>query len=88
MSEGPKVLLSIGFGIACIGFAALNYMNFSLQKHYRHGVWPRVTLKEYWRLVKERWVWRWPLYLAAICIPVGIVMTFGAIIYNNHMKVR
>jgi hypothetical protein len=88
MLEGPNEFLWIGFAISCVGFGALNYANLTMRWHYRNLDWRRMTRAEYWSLVKERWAWPWPFYAAAICIPVGIIVTFSAIVYNNHVKLR
>ncbi|UWZ82887.1 DUF4570 domain-containing protein [Occallatibacter riparius] len=80
-------IMWIGFVIAGAGFFALNYANVRIPRQsVNRG--PRHPLEtRYWSLVKEH-VGRWPLYTAAICIPLGIIITFGAIIYNNHLKLR
>jgi hypothetical protein len=88
MSEDANALLWIGFAIASAGFAALNFMNFAVRRHQRGRDLRHITKAEYLRLVKERWAWPWPFYTAAICIPVGIIVALGAIVYNNHMKFR
>jgi hypothetical protein len=88
MSEGPKALLWFGFGITCVGFGALYYTNRSLRKQRSNRESRRMTRAEYWSRIKEQWEWPWPFYTAAVCIPLGVAVAFGAIIYSNHMKLR
>jgi hypothetical protein len=78
----------IGFGIACVGFIALNYVNFSLQNTLGFRGFRSLTRGEYWRAVKKRRGSPWPLITASICIPLGIVIVFGTIIYNNHVRLK
>jgi hypothetical protein len=85
MSRGPMELMWWGFGIATVGFIAMNYVSFRMRKlglnrrgHFQSGQWSML----------RRHVGRWPLYTAAICIPAGIITVFVAIIYSNHLRLK
>jgi hypothetical protein len=87
MLRGPMAIMWIGFAIAGAGFFALNYANVRIPRQtVNRGA--RHPLETSYRSLVKQHVGRWPLYTAAICIPLGIIITFGAIIYNNHLKLR
>jgi hypothetical protein len=48
----------------------------------------RNTELTYLQLVRKRQAPTWPLIVAATCIPLGIVVIFGAIPWNNHLRLR
>lgn len=84
MQESAKVWVAIGFGIFCVGGVARAYMDFAANGmrmfyKFRRGN----TELSYWRLIKERNAPTLPLILSVICIPLGILVVFGAIIWVN-----
>jgi hypothetical protein len=88
MLEHSHFLIFVGFGIACVGFLAWNYVNFSVRGSLGSETYRRLAFTEYWRAVKQRWGSYWPLYTVSICIPVGIILMFAAIIYSNHLRLK
>lgn len=78
----------IGFTIACVGFVALNYANFRTRKGLGLGVAQRISHAEAKQLAHGQRPPRWSVYTASICIPLGILIAFGAIVYNNHIRIR
>jgi hypothetical protein len=48
----------------------------------------RNTELSYMRLVKETHAPAWPLYVSWTCVPLGIAVMFGAILWHNHLKLR
>jgi hypothetical protein len=88
MLETPKLLLWIGFAVACVGFAALNYANFGLRKRLGLGIVQKIPRTEVRRAYRNQTRARWPFYIAAVCIPLGILLAFSAIVYNNHVRLK
>jgi hypothetical protein len=64
------------------------YMNTSIRKQGRYRGWRRNTETEYSHLVKESIAPRLPLFASLICIPVGLALLIGAIIYSNHLRIK
>jgi hypothetical protein len=78
-----------GFVVACIGMLARIYMDFSVKDgDILSRPTGRNTEMEYERLMKEQGAPSWPLYVALTCIPLGIAIVFGAILWRNHLKLR
>lgn len=86
MQSSPIEYLWVGFGIACVGFMALNMSHRMRQQGFTRNP-RRLSLVRDWGLIKQH-VGVWPLVIAAVCIPAGIIMTFGAILYNNHSGLK
>ena len=83
------IILALGFIISCIGIFARIYMDRSVSRARRLGAHRgRNTELTYLHLVKQQRAPSWPLVLAASCIPLGIVIIFGAILWNNHLRLR
>jgi len=88
MLTGLHQAVFIGLGIACVGLGCRGYMDLCLRRHGRYRGWKHNTEREYFRLMKELKVPRWPLFAAIIFVPLGMILMFGAIIYSNHMRLR
>ena len=87
MHESPIPGVLIGFGIFCVGGLARAYMDFAAHgmrmfSDFRRGN----TEVSYWRLVKQRRAKVWPFVVCVVCIPLGIVVAFGSIIWSNHLR--
>jgi hypothetical protein len=46
------------------------------------------TEKRYMRLMHEQGAPAWPLFVTILCIPLGIAVFFGAIVWFNIHRVR
>jgi hypothetical protein len=86
MQESAKMWAAIGFGIFCVGGVARVYMDFAANGMNMFRKFQRGNTElGYWRLVKERNAPALPLFLSVVCIPVGILIVFGAItLVNKH----
>jgi hypothetical protein len=84
MHQSPLPGLIIGFAISCVGVFARVYMDFA-----EHGMKMFSTLRRgntevsYWRLVKQRRARAWPLFVSVVCIPLGVIVVFGSILWSN-----
>ena len=82
-------ILALGLIVSCIGVFARIYMDISLSHaHLSDSQKRRNTELRYFHLIKQRGVPAWPLVVAISCIPLGIVIIFGAIVWNNHLRLR
>jgi hypothetical protein len=89
MQRDLPFILAVGFIVFCIGGFARVYMDSSWKNgRFWGGHSTRNTELNYIRMEKETGKSRWPVYLAAICIPLGIAIVFGAILYYNHLRLR
>jgi hypothetical protein len=82
-----RFLLMLGSGVLLfgVGVAARTYMNIAIGKmRMSNGPYPRSTELKYKRLIKDHGAQTWPLALTAICMPLGVLITFAAIIFNNR----
>jgi hypothetical protein len=87
MLRGPMQVLWVGFGIACAGFVALNYISYRMrQQGFKRNAGRRLSSRN-WEMIRQCVGW-WPFVVAGVCIPAGILMAFSAIIYNNHLRLR
>ena len=81
------VILFLGFAVFCIGILARTYMNRVLNNGRLWGVEKgRSTELRYLQLVRKRRAPAWPLTVSVICIPLGIAVMFGSILWNNHLR--
>ena len=67
-------ILVIGFVICGIGMYCMTYVNHALN---------RGQMNE--RSKNGSGAPAWPLYVAFACIPLGIVIMFGAIVWKSHL---
>ncbi len=87
MQRNLFFILALGFLVCCVGGFARIYMdNVFYRSHLPGTKWGRTTELRYMRMIKEKGVPKWPLYVAVICIPLGIATCVGAILYNNHLR--
>jgi hypothetical protein len=87
MQRGPMEFMWLGFGIACVGFVALNYIGFVMRQRSLTRISRSKLQRRDWSAIKQR-VGSWPVYVAAVCIPVGILMVFSAIVFNNQLRMK
>ncbi|HEY1903208.1 MAG TPA: hypothetical protein VGG56_12290 [Terracidiphilus sp.] len=83
-------IVAIGFIVFCVGGLARVYMDFSSKngRFWGGNSAQKNTELSYIRMAKETGKSQWPVYLAAICIPLGIAIVFGAILYHNHLRLK
>jgi hypothetical protein len=87
MYQSPIPGVLIGFAVFCVGGVPRAYMDFAASgmkmfSDFRGGN----TEVNYGRLVKQRRVRAWPFYVCVVCVPLGIVIVFGSILWSNHLK--
>jgi hypothetical protein len=73
------------FGIGIFGFGVygMTYMNFRVQG-INNFLRPLSDLRaKYRRLVKEGGAPAWPLIVSAVCMPVGILIAFAAVLFSK-----
>jgi hypothetical protein len=81
-------MLATGVVLFGIGGLARTYMNVRISQMSSDGARTRSTEVKYLRLVRNSKVPIWPLAIAVIFIPLGIVTTFAAIIWSNRLSVK
>ena len=67
-------ILATGFVICGIGMYCMTYVEHRLNRSQK-----RIGS------TNGRSAPVWPLYVAFICIPLGIAIMFGAIVWKNHL---
>jgi hypothetical protein len=87
MFQSPLPGLIIGLAIFCVGGVARAYMDFAAHgmkkfSNFRRGN----TEAKYWRLVKQRRARAWPLFVSVVCIPLGVIVVFGSILWSNNHR--
>lgn len=83
------LILALGFIVSCVGIFARIYMDRSVNRARPLGAHRGSNTElTYLHLVKQHRAPSWPLFLAASCIPLGFVIIFGAILWNNHLRLR
>ena len=89
MSHGCVLLLVVGVLLFGIGGITRTYMNIVISRSsLLGGSGTRSTELRYKRLIKEQGGKVWPLVVTIICIPLGVLLVFAAIIWNNQMTAR
>ena len=85
-----RFVLMLAFGVVLFGVGALarTYMNIRIGQAPSDGSTTRSTEIKYMRLVRNKGAPIWPLIIAVVFIPLGIVATFTAIIWNNHLGAK
>lgn|GEM_PF-5363620 len=66
-------MLATGFVVCGIGMYFMTYVEHRLNRSRFPGSTNRASSPV------------WPLYVAFTCIPLGIVIMFGAIVWRNHL---
>src|ERR1035441_10603238 len=89
MSHGCVLMLVVGVLLFGIGAITRTYMNIMINRSpLPDGPGARSTELRYKRLIKEQGGKVWPLVVTIICIPLGVLLAFAAIICNNQMTAR
>ena len=88
MSRNLELLNDLGLLIFCVGGLARTYMNHSLDGLSLRGQLSGNTEQRYIRLVKEKGAPKWPLIVTVTLIPLGIIVMFGSIVWNNITRGR
>jgi hypothetical protein len=87
MFRGLFVILFLGFSFFCVGIFARTNMNRTLNCGRQWGVKKgRSTELRYIQLVRDKRASVWPLVVSIVFIPLGIVLMFGSIFWNNHLR--
>jgi hypothetical protein len=87
MNETAMLGVAIGFAVFLAGGLARAYMDFAANGRRMFYLLRRgSTESNYRKLIKERRASVWPLVLSSTCIPLGILIVFGSIIWNNHLR--
>jgi hypothetical protein len=76
------------FGLVLVGVGALARMNMNIvikRSPLPDSLGTDSTELRYRRLIKEQGVPVWPLVVTAVCIPLGIIISFAAIIWSNQI---
>jgi hypothetical protein len=79
------------FGVVLFGVGALarTYMNIVISRSPLAGSsGTRSTELRYKRLIREQGAGVWPLVVTVIFTPLGILIAFAAVIWNNHIATR
>jgi hypothetical protein len=76
------LMLAFGVAIFVVGGIARTYENIKISQSSVHnwGTWS--TELRYMRLVRERVAPLWPLIVASVCMPLGILISFAAILWS------
>ena len=78
------LLLAAGFVLFGIGVLSRTYMNMLIgQSPLSDGSNTRSTELRYKRLIREKGARVWPLVVTIICVPLGILLAFAAIVGSN-----
>jgi hypothetical protein len=83
MDAGSNALLVLGFLTFGLGGLARTYMNRQIRKRMpSRSIWASTEIG-YWRLVQDRQAPKWPLFVTLVCLPVGVVLVFTAVIISS-----
>jgi type III secretory pathway component EscT len=77
-------MLVFGGLLFIVGVLARSYMNIKIAQAQSNDSTTHSTQIRYMRLVRNNGASRWPLIIAVVLMPLGIILTFGAIIWSNH----
>lgn len=82
MSQRLRILVAVGLSVFFVGGIARTYMNIQL-RGWRSFIVPArgLTERQYGQLIRERGAPMWLLILSVSCIPLGIAIVFGAILW-------
>jgi hypothetical protein len=86
MSNRFVLMLASGFIVFGIGGLSRTYMNILIsQSLLSDGSNARSTELRYKRLIREKGARVWPLIVTVICVPLGILLVFTAIVGSNYL---
>ena len=88
MAERSVLMLAFGFGLFVIGGLARTYMNIRIAQAQSNDTTTRSTEIRYMRLVRNNGASLWPLIIAVVLMPLGVILTFAAIIWNNYSPTK
>jgi hypothetical protein len=82
MSFRFVLMLAFGVAVFIVGGLSRTYENIKISQSSVHnwGTWS--TELRYMRLVRELGAPLWPLIVASVCIPLGILIGFAAILLS------
>jgi hypothetical protein len=81
-------MLVFGIVLFAIGVLTRTYMNVVIGRSPLSGSDARSTELRYKRLIKEKGAPVWPLAVTVVLLPLGILIAFAAIIWNNQATAR
>ena len=84
MAERFVLMLAFGVVVFIIGGLARTYMNLKIAQAQSNDPTTRSTEIRYMRLVRSKGASLWPLIIAVVLMPLGVILTFAAIIWNNR----
>jgi len=79
------LMLTSGILLFGIGGLARTYMNVRIAQALSDGSTTRSTELKYLSLVRKNDAPMWQLVITVIFIPLGILTSFAAIIWSNHL---
>lgn len=87
---GERFVLMLVFGVVLfiVGVLARTYMNIKIAQAQSDDPNTRSTEIRYMRLVRNNGASLWPLIIAVVLMPLGVILTFGAIIWSNRSLPR
>ena len=89
MSYRFEIMLGFGMFVFTVGVLTRTYMNAVISRSSRpDGSGTRSTELRYWRLIKEQGARVWPFWVTVVLMPLGILITFAAIIWSNRVEGR
>ena len=88
LAERFVVMLAFGVVLFIGSVLARTSMNIKIGQAQSGNPTTRSTEIRYLRLVRSKGASLWPLIIAVVLIPLGIVLTFGAIIVNNRFTAK
>jgi hypothetical protein len=85
MSNRFVLMLASGLIIFVIGALSRTYMNILIsQSPLSDGPKTSSTELRYRRLIKEKGARAWPLLVTVLCVPLGMLLAFAAIVGSNR----
>jgi len=83
------LMIVIGFALFCIGGLARTYMNIALNNHFWRGQWRKGSTEgRYLHHIRNSGAPVWPLIIGPICMVLGVIVVFSAIVYHNRLQLR
>ena len=85
MARFSILMLICGVAIFSVGVISRAYMNAKIEQAFpKDGFQIRFTESWYQRLVRDAAAPKLPLVLALVCIPLGMIVAFAAILLSDH----
>ena len=85
MSEHFVLMQAFGFALFGVGVLTRTYMSIKIGQAPADGPATRSTEIKYMRLVRNKGAPIWPLIITVVFMPLGIIVSFAAIILSNHL---